>query len=70
MTNQINELLSELQNSVFQGESIKTLVETLATYTRTVKYSNAGVTRRGGVGEVLKGGLRSSQECPRKLLIF
>ena len=57
MTNQINELLSELQNSVFQGESIKTLVETLATYTRTVKYSNAGVTRRGGVGEVLKGGV-------------
>ncbi len=56
LTNQINELLSELQNSVFQGDSIRTLSDTLATYTNTVKYSNDGVTKRGGVGEVLKGG--------------
>ena len=56
LTRQINELLSELQDSIFQGDSIRALAETLATYTSTVKYSENGVTRRGGVGEVLKGG--------------
>lgn len=56
LTIQINELLSELQNSVFQGDSIRTLADTLATYTATVKYSSEGVSKRGGVGEVLKGG--------------
>jgi len=53
---QINELLSELQDSVFQGDSIRTLADILATYTATVKYSSEGVSKRGGVGEVLKGG--------------
>ena len=56
LTRQINDLLSELQDSVFQGDSIRTLADTLATYTSTVKYSSDGVTKRGGVGEVLKGG--------------
>ena len=56
LTEQINRLLSELQNSVFQGDSINDLAETLATYTSAVKYSNNGVSKRGGVGEVLKGG--------------
>lgn len=55
LTAQINELLSELQGSVFQGDSIKALADTLATYTATVKYSDSGVSKRGGVGEVLKG---------------
>lgn len=56
LTRQINELLSELQNSVFQGDSIRTLADTLATYTSTVKYSSNGISKRGGIGEVLKGG--------------
>lgn len=56
LTTQINELLSELQGSVFQGDSIRALTDTLATYTSTVKYSSSGVSKRGGVGEVLKGG--------------
>ncbi len=56
LTRQINELLSELQDSVFQGDSIRTLADTLATYTAAVKYSSDGVSKRGGVGEVLKGG--------------
>ena len=56
LTKQINVLLSELQDSVFQGDSIHTLADTLALYTSTIKYSSDGVTKRGGVGEVLKGG--------------
>lgn len=55
LTEQINELLAELQGSVFQGDSIRTFADTLTTYTTTVKYSDGGVTKRGGVGEVLKG---------------
>lgn len=64
LTRQINELLSELQDSVFQGDSIRTLAETLATYTSTVKYSTDGVTKRGGVGEVLKGGGAGFEKYP------
>ena len=56
LTAQINELLSELQGSVFQGDSIRDLANTLETYITTVKYSSSGVSKRGGVGEVLKGG--------------
>ncbi len=56
LTNKINELLSKLQDSVFQGDSIKDLADTLAAYTSAVKYSNNGVSKRGGIGEVLKGG--------------
>ena len=64
LTRQINELLSELQDSVFQGDSIRTLADTLATYTSTVKYSSGGVSRRGGVGEVLKGGGAGFEKYP------
>ena len=64
LTRQINELLSELQESVFQGDSIRTLADTLATYTSTVKYSSDGVTKRGGVGEVLKGGGAGFEKYP------
>ena len=56
LTVQINELLSELQGSIFQGDSIRDLADMLATYITTVKYSSSGVSKRGGVGEVLKGG--------------
>lgn len=56
LTDQINVLLSELQNSDFQGDSISDLTTTLSSYTSTVKYSDSGVSKRGGVGEVLKGG--------------
>lgn len=56
LTNQINALLSELQDSVFQGDSIRDLATTLSSYTSTVKYSDSGVSKRGGIGEVLKGG--------------
>ena len=56
LTSQINALLSELQDSVFQGDSIRDLATTLSSYTSTVKYSDSGVSKRGGVGEVLKGG--------------
>ena len=55
LTKQINELLSELQNSVFQGDTIRDLSAMLARYTNAVKYSDNGVSKRGGVGEVLKG---------------
>ena len=64
LTRQINELLSELQGSVFQGDSIRTLADTLATYTSMVKYSSNGVTKRGGVGEVLKGGGTGFEKYP------
>ena len=64
LTRQINELLSELQDSVFQGDSIRTLADTLATYTSTVKYSSGGVSKRGGVGEVLKGGGAGFEKYP------
>ncbi len=40
LTKQINELLYELQESVFQGDSIRTLADTLASYTSAVKYTN------------------------------
>ncbi len=56
LVSQINELLSELQGYVYDGDSIRNLSDTLAFYTSAVKYSGDGVTRRGGVGEVLKGG--------------
>lgn len=56
LATQINALLSELQESVFQGDSIRDLANTLASYTTTVKYSSSGVSKRGGIGEVLKGG--------------
>lgn len=56
LTSQINGLLSELQGSVFQGNSIRDLAGFLSTYISTVKYSSDGVSKRGGVGEVLKGG--------------
>lgn len=56
LTNQINGLLSELQGTVFQGESIRDLANMLETYTTTVKFSSSGVSKRGGIGEVLKGG--------------
>lgn len=52
---QIDVILSELQDSVFQGDSIHDLANMLATYTTTVGYSPKGVSKRGGVGEVLKG---------------
>ena len=55
LTKQINSLLSELQDSVFQGDSIRDLATTLSSYTSTVKYSDGSVSKRGGVGEVLKG---------------
>ena len=64
LTRQINELLSELQDSVFQGDSIRSLADTLATYTSTVKYSSGGISKRGGVGEVLKGGGAGFEKYP------
>lgn len=64
LTRQINELLSELQDSVFQGDSIRSLADTLATYMSAVKYSGNGVSRRGGVGEVLKGGGAGFEKYP------
>lgn len=56
LTMQINALLSELQESVFQGDSIRNFADVLATYMSTVKYSSTGLSKRGGIGEVLKGG--------------
>ncbi len=64
LARQINELLSELQDSVFQGDSIRTLIDTLDTYTSAVKYSSAGVSKRGGIGEVLKGGGAGFEKYP------
>ncbi len=64
LTGQINELLSELQESVFQGDSIKTLADTLSKYTSTVKYSETGVSKRGGIGEVLKGAGAGFEKYP------
>ena len=52
----ITEMLDELQGSVFQGTSMSSLEETLNAYTTAVKYSNSGLSKRGGIGEVLKGG--------------
>lgn len=37
LTNKINELLSKLQDSVFQGDSIKDLADTLAAYTSVLR---------------------------------
>ena len=64
LTRQINELLSELQDTVFQGDSIRSLADTLATYISTVKYASGRVSKRGGIGEVLKGGGAGLEKYP------
>lgn len=56
LSKEITKLLAELQESIYQGTSIKELEETLNKYTSTVKYSDSHLSKRGGVGEVLKGG--------------
>lgn len=64
----INILLSDLQDSIFYGDSIKTLISTLESYFSAVNYSESGISKRGGIGEVLKGwgaGFEKHEELKR-----
>lgn len=56
LSKEIIGMLAELQESNFQGTSISNFEETLNAYTTAVKYSDSGLSKRGGLGEVLKGG--------------
>lgn len=51
----IAELLSELQGIFQQNEAIQNIRAFLPKYAETVKYSDGEISKKGGVGEFLKG---------------
>lgn len=51
----IAELLSELQGIFQQNEAIQNIRTFLPKYAETVKYSDGEISKKGGVGEFLKG---------------
>lgn len=51
----IAELLSELQGIFQQNEDIQNIRAFLPKYAEVVKYSNGEISKKGGIGEFLKG---------------
>lgn len=55
LANDIAELLSELQGIFQQNEAIQNIRAFLPKYAEAVKYSDGEISKKGGVGEFLKG---------------
>ena len=55
LANDIAELLSELQGIFQQNETIQNIRVFLPKYAEAVKYSDGEISKKGGVGEFLKG---------------
>ena len=55
LANEISDLLYGLQNTSIEDTSMGEVLEMLNEYVTLVKYANGNITRRGGVGEFLKG---------------
>lgn len=55
LSKQISDLLSKLQTSFSQDDSIPDLMSMLSEYINAVNYVSGSLNRRGGLGEFLKG---------------
>lgn len=55
LTADIIGLLAELQGIFQNTDTIQELKDFLPTYCKTVKYSEGNISKRGGVGEIIKG---------------
>ena len=55
LANDITELLSELQGVFQKNESIQNIRTFLPKYAEAIKYNNGEISKKGGVGEFLKG---------------
>lgn len=55
LTRRITELLSELQGIFQENEAIQNLSSFLPRYAEAVKYSDGEISKKGGIGEFLKG---------------
>ena len=55
LAKQISDLLSDLQNTVIDDASINDLLTLLDQYVTTVNFADGNISKRGGMGEFIKG---------------